>query len=115
MKQSWNNVKGLLTRMAEKMPKENYRFNTRRCALVKGDQKAINAGATPIKAQVPAAMKEANDECDAVFNSLSDAEASEDGRHGPRGGSGPSSRSPSGFGCSNTRWKFMVTRWHICA
>jgi hypothetical protein len=93
LKQSWNNVKGLLTRMAEKMPEENYRFkptpdvedfgrrmahvatfNMRGCALVKGDQKAINAGATPSKAQVLAAMKEADDECDAVFNSLTDAE-----------------------------------------
>jgi hypothetical protein len=92
-KQSWNNVKGLLTRMAEKMPEENYRFkptpdvedfgrrmahvatfNMRGCALVKGDQKTINVGATPSKAEVIAAMKEANDECDSVFNSLTDAE-----------------------------------------
>ncbi len=93
LKQSWANVKGLLTRMAEKMPEENYRFkptpdvqdfgqrmahvigfNMRGCALVKGDQKTVNLGATPSKAQVVAAMKEANDECDAVFNSLTDAD-----------------------------------------
>ena len=93
MKQSWANVKGLLTRTAEKMPEENYRFkptpdvqdfgqrmahvsafNMRGCALVKGDQKTLNVAATPSKAQVLAAMKEADDECDAVFDSLTDAE-----------------------------------------
>ena len=94
MKASWNNIKGLLTRMAEKMPEENYRFkpvpavedfgqrmahvaafNMRGCALVKGDQKAIKAGAAPTKAEVIAALKESSDECDSVFNSLTDAEA----------------------------------------
>ncbi len=94
MKQSWTNVKGLLTRMAEKMPEENYKFkpaadvqdfgqrmahvsafNMRGCAAVKGDQKSINLAATATKAEILAAMKEANDECDAVFNSLTDAEA----------------------------------------
>jgi hypothetical protein len=82
MKQSWANVKRLLTRMADKMPEENYRFkptpemqdfgqrmahvisfNMRGCAQVKGDQKAVNLAATASKAEIVAAMKEANDEC----------------------------------------------------
>ena len=93
MKQSWTNVKGLLTRMADKMPEENYRFkptpemqdfgqrmahvisfNMRGCAQVKGEQKAVTLAATASKAEIVAAMKEANDECDSVFNSLTDAE-----------------------------------------
>jgi hypothetical protein len=105
LKASWNNVKGLLTRMAEKMPEENYRFkpvpaiedfgqrmahvaafNMRGCALVKGDQKVIKVGAAPTKAEVVAALKESSDECDAVFNSLTDAEALKtvDAGRGPR-------------------------------
>src|SRR5713226_1287474 len=93
LKQSWTNIRDLLVKMADRMPEENYRFkptpdvqdfgqrmahvigfNMRGCALVKGDQKTVNLGATPSKAQVVAAMKEANDECDAVFNSLTDAD-----------------------------------------
>src|SRR5262245_20657748 len=89
MKQSWTNVKGLLTRMADQMPDDNYTFkpaadvqdsgqrmaqgsafNMRGCAAVKGDQKSINLGATATKAESLGAMKEANDACDVVFNSL---------------------------------------------
>ena len=106
MKQSWTNVKSLLTRMAEKMPEENYRFkptpemqdfgqrmahvitfNMRGCAQVMGDQKTVTLGATPSKAEIQAAMKQANDECDSVFNSLTDAEGLKTvtgGRGGPR-------------------------------
>lgn len=106
MKQSWADVKGLLSRMAEKMPEENYRFkpvpevqdfgqrmahvigfNMRACAQVKGEQKNVNLAATASKAEILAAMKAANDECDSVFNSLTDAEALKmvtGGRGGPR-------------------------------
>jgi len=93
MKGSWNNVKGLLERMAEKMPEENYSFkpspemqsfgqrlghvisfNMRGCAQVKGEQKAVTLSPTSSKADLLAAMKEANQECDSVFGSLTDAE-----------------------------------------
>jgi hypothetical protein len=106
MKASWNNVKGLLERTAEKMPEENYSFkptpemqsfgqrlghvisfNMRGCAQVKGEQKALTITPTSSKADLLAAMKEANEECDSVFNSLTDAEGVKmvtGGRGGPR-------------------------------
>jgi DinB superfamily len=106
MKQSWNNSKNLLQRMAEKMPEEDYSFkptpemqsfgqrmahvigfNMRGCAQVKGEQKNVNLPATASKADILAAMKQANDECDDVFNSLTDAEGLKTvagGRGGPR-------------------------------
>jgi hypothetical protein len=106
MKQSWNNVKNLLQRMAEKMPEEDYSFkptpemqsfgqrmahvigfNMRGCAQVKGEQKNVNLPPTASKADILAAMKQANDECDDVFNSLTDAEGLKmvtGGRGGPR-------------------------------
>src|SRR5579859_4285473 len=92
MKQSWKNVRDLLAKMAEKMPEENYRFkptpevqdfgqrmahvitfNMRGCAQVMGEQKTVTLGATPSKAEIFAAMKQANEECDSAFNSLTDA------------------------------------------
>src|SRR5215475_1266584 len=78
MKGSWNNVKGLLERMAEKMPEESYSFkpspemqsfgqrlghvisfNMRGCAQVKGEQKSLTIMPTSSKADLLAAMKEA--------------------------------------------------------
>jgi hypothetical protein len=93
MKQSWTNTKALLIRMAEKMPEESYKFkptpemedfgrrmvhvigfNMRSCAQVKGEQKNLTLAATASKAEIVAAMKEANEECDSAFNSMTDAE-----------------------------------------
>jgi hypothetical protein len=93
MKASWTNIRDLLSKMAEKMPEENYRFkatpevqdfgqriahavsfNMRGCATAKGEQKTVTFSAAPTKAEVLAAMKEANAECDGVFNSLTDAD-----------------------------------------
>jgi len=93
LKGSWVNIRDLLTKMAEKMPEENYRFkptpelqdfgqrmahvitfSMRGCSMVKGEQKNLNFSATPTKAEVTAAMKEVNEECDSVFNSLTDAD-----------------------------------------
>ena len=92
-KQSWNNIKNLLTKQAAKMPEENYKFkpvneiqdfgtrvahivtsNLRTCASLKGEQKTVSLTATSSKAEIAAAMKDAWDECDAVFNSLTDAD-----------------------------------------
>ncbi|HXP88712.1 MAG TPA: DinB family protein [Bryobacteraceae bacterium] len=94
MKQSWNNVKGLLQRTAEKMPEENYgfkptpemqsfgqrvghviSFNMRGCSTVQGEVKNLQIPPTASKADILAAMKQADEVCDAVFNSLTDAEA----------------------------------------
>ena len=91
LKGSWVNIRNLLTRMADKMPDENYRFkptpeledfgqrmahvitfNMRGCSLAKGDQKSLNFSAAPTKAEITAAMKHVNEECDSVFNSLTD-------------------------------------------
>ena len=93
LKGSWANVRDLLTKMAERMPDENYRFkptpdlqdfgqrmahvitfSMRACSQVKGEQKNLNFSATPSKAEVAAAMKQVNEECDSVFNSLTDAD-----------------------------------------
>lgn len=93
LKGSWTNIRNLLTRMADKMPDENYRFkptpeledfgqrmahvitfNMRGCSLAKGDQRNVNFSAAPTKAEVTTAMKQVNEECDSVFNSLTDAD-----------------------------------------
>jgi DinB family protein len=95
MKSSWGNIKNLLTRMAEKMPEQDYRFkptpemqdfgqrmahvvafNMRGCSTVKGQPKTVNVSdkGMPTKAEVLEAIKEANAECDEVFNSLTDAD-----------------------------------------
>jgi hypothetical protein len=95
MKGAWGNIRDLLTKMAEKMPEENYRFkptpemqdfgqrmahvvafNMRGCSTVKGQPKTVNVSdkGTPTKAEVLAAMKEVNAECDELFNSLTDAD-----------------------------------------
>jgi DinB family protein len=105
-KASWQNISGLLARMAEKMPEENYRFkptpemadfgariahaigfNMRGCATAKGETKPLTFSAAPTKAEVLSAMKETNAYCDAVFNALTDADAMTmvgGGRGGPR-------------------------------
>ena len=106
LKQSWNSVKGLLQRTAEKMPDENYSFkpmpemqsfaqrlghviafNMRGCSTVQGEVLNMQIAPTASKAQILAAMKQADDACDAVFNSLTDAEAAQTvnaGRGGQR-------------------------------
>ena len=96
MKGSWTNIRDLLTRMADKMPEENYRFKPtpemqdfgqrmahvitfimRGCSTAKGAAKTVNVSekGTPSKAEIMAAFKEANAECDSVFNTLTDADA----------------------------------------
>ena len=49
-------------------------FNMRACAQLKGEQKNVNLGQTPGKVEVMAALKETTEECNAVFNSMTDAE-----------------------------------------
>ncbi len=92
-KGQWTNIRDLLVKMADRMPEENYRFkptpemedfgqrmahvitfNMRGCSAIKGEQKPLMFSMPPTKAEVVAAMKETNDECDSVFNSLADAD-----------------------------------------
>jgi DinB superfamily len=94
LKGSWANVRDLISKMAEKMPEENYRFKPtpdvqdfgvrmahaiqfmmRGCAQVKGEQKALTFSNPPTRAEAIAAMKETSTYCDAVFNGLTDADA----------------------------------------
>lgn len=104
-KQSWNNIKNLLSKEAAKMPEENYKFkpvseiqdfgtrvahivtsDMRTCASLKGEQKTVTLTPTSSKAEIANAMKEAWDECDSVFNSLTDADLHKmvNGRGGQR-------------------------------
>lgn len=93
LKGQWTNIRDLLVKMADRMPEENYRFkptpemqdfgermahvitfNMRGCSAIKGEQKPLMFSMPPTKAEVMAAMKTTNDECDSVFNSLTDAD-----------------------------------------
>jgi len=93
LKASWVDIRELLTKMADKMPAEDYRFkptpkvqdfgqrmahiigsNLQVCSMLRGDQRSVKLNAAPTKPEIMAAMKEANAECDAVFDSLTDAE-----------------------------------------
>ena len=49
----------------------------RMCAGVKGEQKAADASSKTAKADLVAALKASFDECDAAFDSLTDANANE--------------------------------------
>jgi hypothetical protein len=94
LKADWGNIRDLLVKMADKMPDDGYRFkptpelqdfgqrmahvitfNMRACAMLKGDQQTVMFSPAPTKAEVAVAMKKANDECDSLFNSLTDADA----------------------------------------
>jgi hypothetical protein len=106
MKGSWTNIRDLITKMADKMPAEEYRFKPmpelqdfgvriahaanfmmRGCATVSGDGKTLTLSAAPTKAEVQTALKDAATECDGVFNALTDADLVKTitaGRGGPR-------------------------------
>jgi uncharacterized damage-inducible protein DinB len=96
LKQSYANIKNNLTKMAEKMPEENYSFKAtadirsfgelvghvadsqaRSCSAVNGEPKALNAGSKTSKADLVAALNESFAICDKAFDSLTDAKASE--------------------------------------
>lgn len=96
LKQSYTNIKNNLTKMAEKMPEENYSFKAtadirsfgellghvadsqaRTCSAVNGEPKALNAGSKTSKADLVAALNESFAICDKAFESLTDAKAAE--------------------------------------
>ncbi len=96
LKQMYTGVKNNLTKMAEKMPEENYSFKAtpdvrafgelmahiadsqaRTCSAVNGEPKAVNAASKKTKADLVAALKESFGICDKAFDSLTDAKAVE--------------------------------------
>jgi hypothetical protein len=91
-KQAYTSIKNNLTRMADKMPEEQYAFKpvpeirtfgelvahvadsqTRSCSTVKGEQRQGTAKGKTTKADLVTALKESFAECDAAFESLTDA------------------------------------------
>ena len=94
-KQDYTNIKNNLMKAAEKMPEQNYGFQPtpdvqsfgqrvahmaaqiRVCGLVKGEQKQPAAASNTSKAELVAALKAAFEECDAAWDSVTDANAFE--------------------------------------
>jgi hypothetical protein len=93
---SYTGVKNNLQKMAESMPEENYSFKptpdmrafgeliahiadtqARLCSTVMGAPKQVNAASKTSKADLVAALKESSAICDAAFDSLTDATASQ--------------------------------------
>ena len=89
-------IKTNLTKAADKMSDENYNFKAspdirtfgalighiadsqmRMCAQVKGEQKEATAASKTAKADLVAALKASFDECDAAWDSITDANAVE--------------------------------------
>ena len=104
-KQSYNQLKTLLTRAADAMPEDGYSFqptapernfggwvahvadsqmNT--CSSATGERKNINAASKTSKADLVAALKESFDACDAAFEALTDANVNDpiQGFRGPQ-------------------------------
>jgi hypothetical protein len=96
LKQNYTIVKNNHIRMAEKMPEEHYGFKpvaeirsfgesvahvadlqARSCSLVTGELKKVDAATKSTKADLIAALKESYAACDAAFDTLHDAGASQ--------------------------------------
>ena len=97
LKQMYTGVKNNLTKMAEKMPEENYAFKAtpdvrafgelmghvadsqaRTCSAVNGGEpKTVNAASKKTKAELVAALKESFSICDTAFDGLTDAAATQ--------------------------------------
>ena len=96
VRQAYTGIKNNLMKMAEKMPEENYAFKptpeirsfgqlvghvadsqVRTCSAVKGEMKTGTAGTKTAKADIVAALKESFAECDAAYDSLTDATAAD--------------------------------------
>jgi len=95
-KQAYTGIKNTLTRAADKMPEENYSFQTTPdvrtygqiighiadiqmtlCGIAKGEQKQGAAGKLTKKADLVAALKASFDYCDPVYDSMTDAAGAE--------------------------------------
>ena len=95
-KQAYNQIKTNITKMAEGMPEENYSFKATpdvrtfgqlighiadaqmgTCSAVNGEMKQLGASSKTSKADLVAALKQSNDECDKSFAALTDQTANE--------------------------------------
>jgi hypothetical protein len=93
---TYNTAKNNLLKLADKMPADKYGFrpapevetfarrvahiadaNMNVCAGLKGERKQLGAASKTSKIELVAALKEAFDYCDGVFNALTDATAVE--------------------------------------
>lgn len=100
-KQTYTGVKNNLQKMAEQMPEENYSFKAtpdvrtfgqlvahvadtqaRLCSMASGEQKSVGAASKTAKADLVAALRDSFAICDAAFDSLTDATASQPGGMG---------------------------------
>lgn len=91
-KNSYNGIKNTLLKAADKMPEADYSFRTVKevrtygemighvadiqmmlCGLAKGEQAKPAAAGKTSKADLAAALKASFDYCDAVYNSMTDA------------------------------------------
>jgi len=95
-KRNYTAIKTNLTKAADKMADADYSFKAspdirtfgaliahiadtqmRMCAQVKGEQKTVDAASKTAKADLVAALKASFDECDAAWDSITDANAGE--------------------------------------
>jgi hypothetical protein len=95
-KQAYSGIKNNLTKMAEKVPADVYSFKAtpdvrtfgqlighvadsqlRSCSTVRGETKQASASSKTTKEELVAALKESFAECDAAFEALTDASATE--------------------------------------
>ena len=93
-RQAYNGIKNNLTKLADKVPEDQYGFKAtpeirsigqliahvadsqlRTCSAVNGSPKQPNAASKTAKADLVAALKESFTECDKAFESLTDATA----------------------------------------
>ena len=96
VKQSYNQIKNLITRAAEEMPEAGYGFQPTPeersfggwvahvadtqagiCGGVSGTPKQLGAAAKTTKADLSAALKESFEICDAVYDAVTDANISD--------------------------------------
>ena len=93
-KRDYSSIKNILLKSAEKMPEENYSYRatpqvrtygemiahiadvqTAVCAMAKGEMKKGTAAGKTSKADLSAALKASFDDCDPVYDSMTDADA----------------------------------------
>jgi len=110
VKQMYDHVKNNVTKLAERMPEENYNFKptaetrsfgqivahvadvqARTCSAINGAPKSLNAALKTAKPELVAVLKESFSLCDQAFGSLTDANAFEtfmmpEGQHHSKAG-----------------------------
>jgi uncharacterized damage-inducible protein DinB len=102
-KENFSHIAENLQKAAEAMPEENYSFKptpdirsfgqliahiadaqSRICSVALGEQKSVNAQSKTAKADLVAAIKESTSICNAAFDSVTDANATQMVSFGPR-------------------------------